>query len=209
MVADACKAIHQQVVQCSTDHRMLCNATLPRVTDGPTAKLLASRTTTYVIGLPKTGTTSLHKALRRIGIRSCHTNVPDGNLADLATYAVSPRLGNTRFHETVGKCEAVADVPWYFLAPILMASQPDARFILTTWASGCARWFEHFSSLYYWAQRFPHASNWNRTGVTSWHECVFGPRVLNSPQASSRTLSSAALTSGGFGRWRRNLDVPC
>lgn len=75
------------------------------------------------IGLPKTGTTSLHHALRRLGYDSIHTPT------DRRT-AEQIRRGDYRL-EVLERHDAISDIPIPAIFPQLDVAFPGSRFILT------------------------------------------------------------------------------
>ena len=135
----------------------------------------------FVVGLPKTGTSSLHVALKLSGISSCHTSI--ARLTDLVNFVGSPlnATGSSAVHRVLASCRgAVLDVPWFALNSVLTHAWPKAKFILTRWSSGCASWASHFQSLLDWGDRNRGVSHWIRGGIDAWHDCVFGPRANRS-----------------------------
>jgi len=95
----------------------------------------------FNFGLLKTGTTSLHEALKALGIASCKWQ-PDFRyvtLNETAAFVRSPLHGSTRLHHVLAdrRCSAVSDNPWWALYRTLMTAYPHAKLILTRWSGGC------------------------------------------------------------------------
>lgn len=92
----------------------------------------------FVVGLSKTGTTSLHAALEQLGLRAIHN--PESMLsADGPELRFSPALA-----ERYG---ALSDLPIAAFYPDLDRAYPGSRFILTTrdedaWLASCANHFD-------------------------------------------------------------------
>ena len=130
----------------------------------------------FVLGLPKTGTSSLHEALLGAGVRSCHSS----GFSNPLQFASGAYLGTLDPLNTtlVTLCSALGDVPWYALALLLLHSQPHARFILTRHERGCGEWVEHMRGLDAWASQHPRAARWEEHHVRDFHECFFGGRAI-------------------------------
>ena len=75
------------------------------------------------IGLPKTGTSSLHLALQKLGYRSVHFPADSGTVAQL-------RRGDYRLR-VLEENDAISDIPVPAVFPQLDRAFPGARFILT------------------------------------------------------------------------------
>jgi len=77
----------------------------------------------FCIGLPKTGTTSLHNAVKILGLRSVHWPHDPETIRQL-------RAGdyNLKIMET---CDIVSDIPIPAIFPQLDRAFPNAKFILT------------------------------------------------------------------------------
>lgn len=92
----------------------------------------------FVVGLSKTGTTSLHAALEALGLRSIHN--PE---AMLRIEAGELRLSTA----AVANYDALSDLPVAAFFEDLDRAFPGARFILTTrnmdaWLASCANHFD-------------------------------------------------------------------
>lgn len=93
----------------------------------------------FAIGLPKTGTLSLHHALLRLGFRSIHYPIDD----------VIPRLHQGDYG-SIGDYEAFINCgEWHFAA--INNIYPDARFIYTwrdydQWLISVKRHFHHYET---------------------------------------------------------------
>ena len=97
------------------------------------------------LGLPRTGTTSLHLAVKQLGLRSLHASDLDAaTLGALAAAALDlhnstlPALLNT----TLASYDAVSSAPWFALAGVL--PRHSLKFVATTrdeasWLAS-ARW---------------------------------------------------------------------
>ena len=92
----------------------------------------------FGIGLSKTGTTSLHAALERLGLRAVHN--PESML--------SIERGELTFSAALAEqYDALSDLPIAAYYRELDRAYPDARFILTTrderaWLASCANHFD-------------------------------------------------------------------
>lgn len=102
----------------------------------------------FNLGMIKTGTTSLDRAMQLMGLNPCKWQPQPNNfsLADMAAFARSPHRGATPLHHLVrdGVCGGLSDNPWWMLYPSLLAGYPEAKFILTVRPGPkrerCARW---------------------------------------------------------------------
>ena len=168
-----------------------------------------------MIGNLKTGTTSLAVALAKLlSRRTCKWDVR-AVLSDMAAFASSPAEGNTSLHGLVARCGAMADNPWWLLAPQLLAAYPNSRFILTRWSGGCEAWITHFEGLYLWGTTsHSRLSGWERSGINAYHRCIFGASELTNAtrhrfvarcEAHERTTLSTArrLHSQTCSSWRQ------
>lgn len=86
----------------------------------------------FGIGLPKTGTTSLHHAAKILGLRSVHWPRDPQTVAEL-------REGNYQL-SVMQTCDIVSDVPIPAIYPQLDRAFPGSKFILTTRDRGA--WLE-------------------------------------------------------------------
>ena len=92
----------------------------------------------FVVGLSKTGTTSLHAALEKLGLHSIHN--PEAMLSiEKGELAFSPALAE--------RYDALSDLPIAAYFRELDRAYPSARFILTTreeagWLASCANHFD-------------------------------------------------------------------
>jgi len=146
----------------------------------------------FNFGLLKTGTTSLHEALKALGIASCKWQ-PDFRyvtLNETAAFVRSPLHGSTRLHHVLAdrRCSAVSDNPWWALYRTLMTAYPHAKLILTRWSGGCgsAGWMSHIRGLFAFGHRAP---SWNYETLRTWNRCLYG---------STGTITNA--TWPGFAR---------
>lgn len=98
-----------------------------------------NRTKIFGIGMPKTGTTSLHAALQILGFRSLHFPHDPVTVAEL-------RAGNYRL-SVLNHYDALSDVPISAIFAQLDQVYPNSRFILTVrdvngWIESCRNaWF--------------------------------------------------------------------
>lgn len=88
----------------------------------------------FGIGMPKTGTSSLNKALEILGFRSCHYPSDPTTVAEL-------RDGNYKL-SILQKFDALTDVPIPAIFAQLDSNWPDSKFILTvrdldSWLESC------------------------------------------------------------------------
>jgi hypothetical protein len=88
----------------------------------------------FGIGLPKTGTSSLHAALKRLGFASSHFPHDDATVSELRNgqYALS----------ILQRLDAVSDIPIPAVFPQLDEAWPGSKFILTVrdfdqWMASC------------------------------------------------------------------------
>lgn len=93
----------------------------------------------FGVGMPKTGTSSLHRALQILGFSSCHFPHDDTTVKEL-------ELGNYRL-SILDKYDAISDVPVPAIFAQLDQSWPGSKFILTerevdSWLDSCEHaWF--------------------------------------------------------------------
>ena len=118
----------------------------------------------FGLGLSKTGTTSLSKAVEMLGYQSIHT---DRSLAPFM-HNTSTDLGG--YYDTV---DAVWDIPTAIYYPELIHAYPDAKFVLTTRET--ASWYTSFKEFlngymfYQWGCAVPER-------IQRLHEFVYGSR---------------------------------
>jgi hypothetical protein len=97
----------------------------------------------FGIGLSRTGTRSLSRALALLGFRSLHWPHDEATQTELMAYY----NGNSPFHLTVAdQYDVVADTPIASVFEELADQYRDARFVLTvrernSWLKSCARFF--------------------------------------------------------------------
>lgn len=108
-----------------------------------------SATRIFGIGLHRTATTSLHRALETLGFNSWHWS-PVGNLAPAhAAREMWLEMVNQGRSETLERSQALSDLPIPMLYDRLDAAYPGSKFILTE--RGESKWLraaaEHFSPL--------------------------------------------------------------
>ncbi|KAJ6526730.1 P-loop containing nucleoside triphosphate hydrolase protein [Mycena capillaripes] len=95
-----------------------------------------------VLGFPRTGSTSMHDALKILGYRDVHhmqSVFKNPKEADMWIEAVYARFhgrgtpyGRAEWDQLLGNCAAVTDCPSVVFAEDLIAAYPDAKVVLTS-----------------------------------------------------------------------------
>ncbi|CAK5266748.1 unnamed protein product [Mycena citricolor] len=106
-----------------------------------------------VLGYPRTGTSSMRKALQILGydevyhMESVLANPHDADLwreAHHTKYVKGELVPREKWDEILGHCEAATDAPPMMYAEDLIAAYPEAKVILTL--RDPAKWWKSFSS---------------------------------------------------------------
>ena len=97
----------------------------------------------FGIGMPKTGTSSLHTALEILGIKSIHYPHDEKTVREL-------EAGNYRL-SLLDEYDALCDVPIPAIFAQLDECWPDSKFILTVrdqeeWLDSCENWFKRIQT---------------------------------------------------------------
>ncbi|KAF2171715.1 hypothetical protein M409DRAFT_50373 [Zasmidium cellare ATCC 36951] len=149
-------------------------ASAGRFVDTVPAPEQATTVEVLVLGLSRTGTTSMSHALPKLGYKSYHMseaciNARKGhgslimwNEAITAKYGPSPSspssstttktlhpYGPAEFAKLLHTYTATADAPTVLFAPELMAAYPNAKLILTTQPRGVDAWLRSVRNSYY------------------------------------------------------------
>jgi hypothetical protein len=122
--AAALKHIRQATSTISNYGNIGCGTVYRNFSDKPT-ELLPIPTRIFGIGMPKTGTTSLHVALKHLGIDSAHWTGP------WWAKKVWEEMQTGR-SVTLEKHQALSDLPFTMLFRELDKAYPGSKFILTT-----------------------------------------------------------------------------
>jgi hypothetical protein len=99
---------------------------------------MGARAKAFCIGFQKTGTTSLHAALTRLGYRTAAVVGRGLSAEELAARGAALCI------ETARRCDAAEDMPWPIFFRELDAAFPGSKFILTVRDE--ARWFHSIES---------------------------------------------------------------
>ena len=108
------------------------SASQPLVLQPAAPVALSSGPKLFNVGLPRTGTTSLHECLTEWGLRSFHAN--DGTIDTIYPEAYeafesgSPAPG---VEELINGHDAFGDLPWFSLADVLLQRDANATFVAT------------------------------------------------------------------------------
>ncbi|KAF2810854.1 uncharacterized protein BDZ99DRAFT_386469, partial [Mytilinidion resinicola] len=107
-----------------------------------------------VLGMPMTGTNSMHAALTKLGFDPYNTNTAIANYKrDLPLWnealeakflGVGPKYGRVEFDKFLGRHDAVIDAPCAYFAEDLIKAYPDANVILLNWDAD--EWLEAMNS---------------------------------------------------------------
>ena len=156
------------------------------------------------LGMIKTGTTSLHVALKWNGFAPCKWT-SSIRLDTVAAFARSEAASNASraLESQVMQCDALSDNPWWMLFPALLRRYQKAAFVLTT-PTSCASWLNSVENL------FAHPAFWEWSpALHAFHRCIFGS-VHFDPQRFRRRCEShrrsVLLTAQAYGR--RVLEMP-
>lgn len=99
------------------------------------SKKARGRPRVFVVGLPKTGTTSLNRALRMLGYLCCPYIGYEPVALDLLERRQAnhpPNAEQEQFlRRQIDRYTAFEDTPWWAVYPFLDGLAPDSRFILT------------------------------------------------------------------------------
>lgn len=128
----------------------------------------------FVIGLPKTGTTSLEKALKKLGYKVCSWRFLNRN--NLLPKSLDPE-DSEHLYKLIGKkFNAVQDTPWPYLWKELDRRFPQSKFILTmresadTWVKSAAFYFKDEDEIY---RRIYFGGGKENLGIVTGHENIY------------------------------------
>ena len=159
------------------------------------------------LGMIKTGTTSLHVALKWNGFAPCKwtSSVRLDTVAAFARSAAASKSSRElrELESQVMQCDALSDNPWWMLFPALLRRYPNAAFVLTT-PTSCESWLNSVENL------FAHPAFWEWSpALHAFHRCIFGS-VHFDPQRFRRRCEShrrsVLLMAQAYGR--RVLEMP-
>ena len=133
------------------------------------------KTRIYNVGLMKTGTTSLHSAVKAAltGGTACKWRPKPLALEDVAAFVDDPSAAGP-LNDALADCALLSDNPWWALFPVLAVADPDATFLATR-RSDCGAWVDSVAGLgECFAKGGRRADNFAATGYADLHGCAFG-----------------------------------
>jgi len=156
------------------------------------ATISANRRPIFNIGMPRTGTISLHVALTHLSLNPCKWVPPPANLTlqEIAAFVRAPVRGTTMLHDLLDaatgamwhrftdRCDAFSDNPWWIIFPALMATYPRAAFVMTTRA-GCEDWLTSMKTTWKRHRGCGFPANYEK-----FHQCVYGAATIDQHTAS-------------------------
>jgi hypothetical protein len=125
----------------------------------------------FGIGMHKTATTSLHLALKKLGLESAHWTTAHW------AKAIWREMNNTGKSPTLEQHYALSDIPIPLLYRKLDAAYPGSKFILTTlddevWVKAAEAHWDY--------RRNPNRANWDSDPFSHRiHEVIYGQREFN------------------------------
>ena len=159
----------------------------------------------FGIGLPRTGTTSLHLAFQQLGIASVHFPFT---------------LWEQHDYSLLDKYEAFCDGPIYAMYPELSDRCPDSVFILTTrplddWLESMEWLLKHGPNIWGWSPAYDrfHAeffgnANFDRTLYTAAYNCHHEKVYRWTEQHQAKLLVLDTAKEYGFAELCEFLNLP-